>query len=287
MAARTQYQHWSTVLLCSHSQSMPTFAILGATGTTGQAILTLLEKDPTAKIHCFVRNARKLYGQTPHLDLRTNKRVNVFEAPLTDIAALATCIAPCDAVFMCVATNENSPGCSIALDAAHSVVAALSHIRCVQKSEAPLPRIVVLSSGTINDHLCRETPAIAWWLVWIGLKYIYEDLIKAEAYYRLHKSWITVVFVQPGGLVEDVQAGHAVSTEKESTGFLSFLDLAAGMIECGMKDRSATEWDWLGVSVLPTGNTRFNFMAPVAILKGCVWTALPSLYWAFHWAKLV
>lgn len=268
---------------------MPTHAILGATGATGGAILTLLERDPTTTIHCFVRNANKLHGQFPRLDLRNNKRIKIFEASLNNIPILAECIAPCDAVFQCVATNENSPGCSIALDAAHSIVAALSHTRIVLKKpeSEPLPRIIVLSSGTINDHLCRETPPAARKIVWAGLYYIYEDLMKAEAFFRMHASWMTAVFVQPGGLVEDDQRGHQVTTEKESQNFLSFMDLAAGMIECGNKPRDDESWDWRGLSVLPTGETRFNPMAPLAILRGMVWTACPPLYWAFHKAGLV
>jgi oxidoreductase AflX len=263
---------------------MPTFAILGATGNTGQAILTLLLKDSSAKVHCFVRSAKKLQGQSP--ELRDNKRVKIFESSLNDIPALAECIAPCDAVFSCIATEENAPGCSIALDTAHAVVAAMSHIRCVHKSSAPLPRIIVLSSGTINDRLCREQPVLARYFVWTGFSYIYADLQRAETYYKLHRSWMTVIFVQPGGLVHDKQSGHAVTTEKEQT-FLSYLDLAAGMIECGSKDRADTEWDWVGVSVIPTGKTRINFKAPLAILRGCVWTVLPPLYSIFHSVGLV
>ena len=264
---------------------MPTFAILGATGNTGQAILTLLLRDESVKVHCFVRSSRKLHGQMP--ELRDHKRVKIFESSLNDTPILAECIAPCDAVFSCIATEENSPGCSIALDTAHAVVAALCHVRCVKKNYAPLPRIIVLSSGTINDHLCRDTPTFARYFVWTGFSNIYADLLRAEAYYRLHRAWMTAVFVQPGGLVHDSQAGHAVSTEKEASTFLSFLDLAAGMIECGSKDKDDTEWDWVGLSVLPTGKTRFNPKAPFAVLRGCLWTIFPPLYWILHSARLV
>lgn len=264
---------------------MPTFAILGATGNTGQCILSLLLKDPSARIHCFVRNARKLHKLAP--EILDNKRVRIFEAPLTDIARLAECISTCDAVFSCVATEENAPGTTIALDTAHSVVAALTHIRCVHQSTQPLPRVIVLSSGTISDHLTRETPTAARLFVWCGFSHLYADLIRAEAYYRMHSSWMTAIFVLPGGLVHAEQSGHKVDTEKESGAFLSYLDLAAGMIECASKDRTDTAWDWVSLSVVPTGKTKFNVAAPFAILRGCVWTILPPLYWALHWAGAV
>jgi len=268
------------VVVKSKVSKMPTFAILGATGNTGQAILTLLLKDPSANIRCYVRSAKKLNGQTP--GLRDNKRVQVFESSITDVATLADCIAPCDAVFSCIATEENAPGTSIALDTAHAIVAALSHVRAVHKSDLTLPRIIVLSSGTINDHLTREQPKIARNFVWMGFSNIYADLVRAENFYRLQESWMgPATFVQPGALVHDKQAGHTVTMEKEQS-FLSFLDLAAGMIECGSKGRDDTEWDWQGVSVIPTGKTRINFQAPLAILRGCLWTAFPPLYWLLH-----
>lgn len=265
---------------------MPTFAILGATGNTGQCILHLLLKDPNTRIHCFVRSAKKLHRLTG-AELQDNKRVSIFEASLNDIAALAECIAPCDAVFSCIATEENAPGTSIALDTAHSVVAALTHIRCVHQSPAPLPRIVVLSSGTISDHLTRDTPTFARYFVWCGFSHLYADLIRAENYYRMHRAWMTAIFVLPGGLVHAEQTGHAVDTEKESAAFLSYVDLAAGMIECASKDRQDTEWDWVSLSVVPTGKTKFNVRAPFAILRGCVWTILPPLYWTLHWVGAV
>ena len=262
-----------------------TFGILGATGNTGQAILQLLTKDPSINVHCFVRNARKLQRLSPQL--LDNKRVRIFEAPIHDTAALAECIAPCHAVFSCIATEENAPGTSIALDTAHAVVAALTHIRCVDQSTAPLPRIIVLSSGTISDHLTRDTPSFARNFVWCGFSYLYADLIRAEAYYRMHKAWMTAIFVLPGGLVHNEQTGHAVDTEKESGDFLSYLDLAAGMIECASKGKEDAEWDWVSLSVVPTGKTKFNVRAPFAILRGCVWTICPPLYSVLHWVGAV
>nr|POE62883.1 monoogygenase tpcg [Quercus suber] len=254
---------------------MPAFAILGATGNVGRSILSLLVKDPSVKIRCLVRSKNKLYQQTP--ELQDNKSVRVFESSIDDIETLAECIATCDAVFSCIATQGNKPGTSIALDTAHAVVAALCHIRCAKKSTAALPRIIMLSSATINDHLCRGFSPVMRWFLWTGLRHIYSDLQRAEAYYRMHASWMTATIMQPGGLVDDKQVGHELSTERQQS-FLSFLDLAAGIIECGSKGIEDKELDWKCVSVIPTGKTKFNYMAPLNVLNGWVWNLFPFLY---------
>jgi oxidoreductase AflX len=163
----------------------------------------------------------------------------------------------------------------------------MMHIRCVFQNNDPLPRIIVLSSGTISDHLTRETPKVARNIVWCGFSNVYKDLIKAESYYRMQKSWMTAIFVLPGALSYDVQSGHAIDTEKEAAGFLSYLDLAAGMIECGSKSRDDKEYDWVSLSVVPTGKTKIYWKAPFNVLRGCVWTIFPPLYWAFHYAGVV
>jgi hypothetical protein len=255
---------------------MPTYAILGATGQTGQSILSILLDSHRAEqvtIHAYVRSKTKLLQQTPSLETYPN--VKIFEGGLNDIRRLAACIAPpVTAVFSCVATNENTPGCSIALDTAHSIITALNLLRTTDPT-VELPRILVLSAAPINDKLCRETPRLARWLLLTCLDNIYSDLARAEKYYRLHSDWMIATFVQPAGLVHDKQVGHAISTEREQS-FLSFLDLAAGMIEIAEK---GGEWDWEGVAVIPTGKTRVNFVAPFTLARAAVWTFLPWLYW--------
>lgn len=260
---------------------MPMYAILGATGNTGQAILSTLLQSPETTIHVLVRSRKKLLGQNPSIAAKQN--VKIHEGDISDIPKVASCIAyPCSAVFSCVATNENVPGCSIGLDTAHAVVAALFRLR-LSDPTVNLPRIIVMSSAVINDKLSRETPRVVRKLLYTSFSHVYADLEKAEKYYRLHRTWLTVTFIQPGGLVHDAPCGHTLSTEREHT-FLSYADLAAGFIEAANFN---DKYDWKCVSVLPTGKTRINWTSPISMMRGLLWAMMPWLYWVLHWVKLV
>ena len=113
--------------------------------------------------------------------------------------------------------------------------------------------------------------------------YVYADLLRAEAYYKLHRSWCTAIFVQPGGLTHDEQRGHEISLDREKT-FLSFLDLGAGMVEIAENADADEMYDWKCVSVLPSSSeVKMSIDPPITLLKGFVWHFLPSTYWAGKW----
>jgi hypothetical protein len=89
--------------------------------------------------------------------------------------------------------------------------------------------------------------------------------------------------VQPGALVEDVQKGQALSLDRCST-FVSYLDLAAGMIEIA----ESGEHNWKGVCVMATSEkVRFEPKAPLQVARGLVWHFAPWLYWTLHYFQLV
>lgn len=77
--------------------------------------------------------------------------------------------------------------------------------------------------------------------------------------------------------MHDEQRGHEVSTERSRT-LLSFLDLAAGMVE--VADAEGDHWDMKDVSVLPTArDVRIEWRVPICSLKGLLYHFLPALYW--------
>ena len=117
--------------------------------------------------------------------------------------------------------------------------------------------------------------------------HVYEDLRKGEAYYRLHSEWTKVVFVQPGGLVHDTPKGYEISQEKQHTP-LSYLDLAAGMVEIGEKIGEDGTYAWDGVSVVPAKQgTSFSVMIPLNLAKGLAFWYIPFLYGICRWIGFV
>lgn len=261
---------------------MPTYAILGATGSTGQSLLNLLVQSPDNKIHAYCRSKAKLEKLSPKLAASQN--VDVYPGALDDIPLIADCIANTKAVFMALGKNTSYPGMRIAQDGVQSIVAALCHIR-TQNPDAKMPKILMLSSASTNPRLLSDMPAFARKLVHNAFSYNYEDLDLAEAYLRLHKSWLTATIIQPGGLANDVQKGHTLSMEK-TDGFISYLDLAAGMIE--VADTEGDQYAWQGVAPVPASkDVKFPWEAPVNVVRGLLAHYLPPVYWAFHSIGLV
>ncbi|KAI4148449.1 MAG: hypothetical protein L6R39_002797 [Caloplaca ligustica] len=251
---------------------MPTYAVLGATGATGSNILKLLVKNPQNTVNVYVRSKPKLLSQQP--DLASNKQVNIFAGNLSDTSLIAACLKNTDAVFSTVASNDNMPDTHIAQDTAHSIVVALMDIRMTEP-KAKIPTIVWLSSASVNPHFYEQEPALLHWLLANSFSYVYTDLAHAEEYLKLHQKWLKVVFIQPGGLVEDKQHGHALSLEKQQT-FLSYADLAAGMIEVAEKGG----YDWQGVAVVPTTkDTAIEWAVPGRMIKGLTFHFAPWMYW--------
>lgn len=251
---------------------MPTYAVLGATGSTGQALLDNLSKSPKYTVNAYVRSKAKLERLRPGIS--HSDKVQIFEGNLHDIPLITRCISNVSAIFAVVATNANIPNITIAQDTAQVIVAALCNLR-TQNPDAKLPRIIFLSSATVNPTFSRETPAPFHWLLETACSHVYEDLRRAEQYMRLHKSWLNATFVHPGGLVHDAQKGHAVSLERQQT-FLSYLDLATGMIEVADAEG---KYDWIGVSVVPTAkDVKIEWRIPFLLTAGLTFHYLPWTY---------
>ena len=249
---------------------MPTYTILGATGKTGGSILALLLQSPENRINLYVRSKRKLLTQRP--ELQQEKSTRIFEGAISDISLMQSCLAPdVDAVFITLGSNENVPGIRVNQDAAQATVAALCHIRFAD-SKAKIPKIILLSSCSLNEHLSVQDPAIWHWALLTAFSHVYGDLKLAQQYLELHKSWLDVTYMQPSALVDDVQKGHTLSVDRHAEAFVSYMDVAAGMIEIA----KTGGYTWTGVSVLPKANdVKFEWMAPLQIVRGLLWHFMP------------
>lgn len=261
---------------------MPTYAILGSTGSTGQSLLNLLLKSPKNTVHAYARSRAKLERLSPQLAAHEN--VRIFEGELDNISLIADCLRGTTVVFVVIGNNISYPGMRVVEDGAHSVVAALSHIRN-QDPEALLPKILFLTSASVNPRLNRRMPPAIFKFIHTALFHAYNDLHHAEAFLRLQQGWLDVTFIQPPGLTNDVQKGHALSTEN-SGGFISYLDLAAGMIE--VAETEGEVYNWKGVTVVPTGkDVKFPWEAPLNLSRGLFSYYMPSVYWACQKMGLV
>ncbi|KAJ4329617.1 hypothetical protein N0V95_010177, partial [Ascochyta clinopodiicola] len=166
---------------------MSAYAILGATGQTGGSILRLLGESPNNKINVLVRSRSKLEKSYPPLS--SNPNIQVFEGNISAIPTLAQCLRGTKAAFLTVAVTENIPGCSIALDTARAVVAALQTLKAEDPAFKP-PRLVVLSSASLDDKFWTTAPGFVHTVMYAANAHIYDDLARAEAYLREHEDWL-------------------------------------------------------------------------------------------------
>jgi putative NADH-flavin reductase len=249
------------------------YTILGTTGNVGRSLLAVLSESPDNTVHAFVRSKIKLERLCPKIS--SNSNIKIFEGDLDNIEVLSQCLKGTRAAFLAVAVTDNVPGCSIAQDTARNVIAAL---RLLQKQHptARLPHLVVLSSASTEGKLWRDQPQFLHGMMWRAFSNVYTDLTLAENYLRQQGDWVSSTFVKPGGLVHDAQKGHELSTERQQT-FLSFLDLAGGMVE--IADAGEGVWEGKSVSVVPTAkDVKIEWMALWYVLKGLLCHFLPSTY---------
>lgn len=280
----------------------PTYAILGATGQTGGSVLQVLASErPDVNINCLVRSKQKLERMYPdivagskHQDSSSSSGVvKVFEGQISDVPLLTDCIRGTSAVFLCVASPDNKPHLRIARDQAESVVAALEALRAEQQqpkhgeksgataaTKTPPPLLVMLSSAETDEaRFCADIPWPARRLLFAANWWVYTDLIAAERYLRERSGWVDAVFVKPGGISTDARRGHVLSTEGSQT-FVSFLDVAGGMVQCA--EEGAPRWAGGSVSVLSRGKARVEWSSGPLLLRNMLCTWVPWLYpWLF------
>lgn len=265
------------------------YAVLGATGNCGTALIrNLLDRRPSPNIHAYCRNKAKLLGQFPELSETSPASVQIFEGSIHDIALLVSCIRHCSAVFLVVSANNNVPGLRASQDTARSVIRALQLLqsdadernhdreRLPPTPKPAIPKLVLLSSASLDDHLSRHAPALLHWVLLRSASYVYDDLREAERLLRAQQDWISTIFIKPGALSIDRQRGHTLSLTEENSP-LSYLDLAAGMIEAA--DDPDGRYDGRNVSVLNTGGrAKFPMGTIWSLLIGLLVHYFPALY---------
>jgi putative NADH-flavin reductase len=252
-----------------------TYAILGSTGNTGTALLQNLERNPNARVNAYCRNRIKLLNRLP--DLKDGGRVNIFEGSIDDQDLMMSCLRGCRAVFLCVSTNDNKPGCCMAQNTAKAVIDALRAIRA-EDSTTKLPKLVLLSSGTVDVQFRRNMPSLLLWVLLRSASNVYNDIWEAEKLLRDQEAWLTSVYIKPAMLSVDVQRGHKLDMKDQDENPISYLDLAAGMIEAA--DDEGGLYDGMDVSVVNTAGHHATFPSgtPMCILVGLLCHYFPWLF---------
>ncbi len=234
---------------------MPVYALLGATGATGTAILRCLLSESPAdlRLNIFVRSKGKLLKAFPQLQSTSAFPLNIIEGPITDQAALQQCLEDSDVIFMCIATNISAPGTSVSYDTASAIIDSLSALRQNQYTTYKAPTILQLRSASLNTNLSVTGSGF----VHFCLYYVYADLEHACTLYETTAKdlpgLLDYVYVDPPAIHDadgTERTGYRLltpetqRTEPYSTS-LSYADLGAAF--CEVAERRE---EFLGQSVV-------------------------------------
>lgn len=254
---------------------MTTYAVLGATGNCGSSLIQVLLPSPDITIHAYCRNEAKLAKMFPD-EIRAG-RIKVFAGQIDDVDLFARCMRGCRAVFVAVTMNDNIPGVHVAQDTARTLIAALKNVRAEDKLAAVrMPKIVVLSSASLEPWMCGNLPKMMHWIVLHANSNVYEDLRVQERLLRAEQEWLSSIFIKPGGLVNDRQRGHKLDLNQQET-FVSYLDLAAGMVEAAEDPEG--RYDMKDVTVNNIGGSaRFPKRLPLLAVCGILRHYFPWLH---------
>lgn len=202
--------------------------------------------------------------------------MKIYEGAITDVNVMLECVRDCRTIFFVASSNGNMPGFRVGQDSAIAVIEALKKIRSESAVPPPMPKLVVLSSATIDPHLSRTMP---WWFHPIMIRagyYVYEDLRIMERFLREQEDWVSTIFVKPGGLSVDNARGYRLDFDEHDS-FIAYPDLAAAMLEAA--EDPTERYSMKNVSVCNTnGSAAFPKNTPATILYGLISYYLPWSY---------
>ncbi|KAI7200206.1 hypothetical protein KC343_g4952 [Hortaea werneckii] len=218
---------------------MPTYALLGATGATGSAVLRCLLETPPKdlSLNILVRNKAKLLTQFHDLESTKAFKLNIFEGTPDDGTPLKQCLKGAEVVHMCIATNESKPGLSLAQDTTKAIISALEQLRKEAGAAYTKPTILMLRSAGINEKFQsgREWGKLVGHFV---LHYVYTDLQLAcdllSSKVQEAPGLFDYIIVDPPSLHNAdgiARTGHKLVVDEMPPPCLMYADLGAAFCE--------------------------------------------------------
>lgn len=244
---------------------MPTYALLGATGSTGSAILRCLLAEPPKdlSLKILIRSQEKLSQMFG--DLKSAPfPIKIIEGQANDPDAVRQCIEDANIIFNCIGTNNVAPGQSIVQDSGKSIIEALKNWRKKHSAAYQTPVVLLLRTTGLNDVLSSNK---SWVSVNIGrwaLHDSYSDLQKA------HDLFADAATETPG-LLQNItvdpptihdpdgkeRTGYKLSVDEPPTASLNYADLGAAFCEIAKRK---DEFVGQAVGVSATGKVNENWL---------------------------
>ncbi|EME38265.1 hypothetical protein DOTSEDRAFT_75733 [Dothistroma septosporum NZE10] len=219
---------------------MPIYALLGATGGTGSAILHCLLSQPPADLtlNILVRSKDKLLAAFPKIEATTAIRVKIVQGISTDLVAVKQCLEGASVIFNVVATNESKAGLSLIHDTAGTVIDTLASLQTTNKEHYTKPTVIQLRSGSLNTELNSGTPWVVTWFLAFCLHYVYSDIVRASQLYertvRNQPDLLDYIYIDPPalhGAGRTKRTGYELISKGTVVNGVSYADLGAAFCE--------------------------------------------------------
>ena len=241
---------------------MPSYALLGATGATGSAVLRCLLDEPPKelKLDILVRSKAKLQKLFPKLEETATVDVSIYEGNITDTDALEKCLKGMDVIFLCIGRNDSKPGMALMQDTSAVVIDTLKNIQKTSGDAYQTPTVLFLRAGPINPVFKKQMPAPSRFILWFCLYHAYIDLQKGsdlmESASKESPDLLQVIFVDPGALHDaegTKRTGHQLILTETLVPLVSYADLGGAF--CELAERRA-DFNGKGVGVNATGRVK-------------------------------
>lgn len=201
---------------------MPTHALLGATGSTGAAVLRAIlssrqqksresqekaTKEPLA-LNIFVRNEAKLHSLFPDLPVfsttttttttspissslpsthTANLQIHLFIGPISDPLLLKSCLRNAEVTYNCIGTNSLRKNENLEVSTAHKIITALKTLQQEQQQQLQEKRTVptLLWNRTIglNPQIRNPVPEFIEGILEWAVGWALEDMRSAQEIY--------------------------------------------------------------------------------------------------------
>ena len=256
---------------------MPTYALLGATGSTGSAILRHLFSHPDEDItlNVFVRSRARLEEAFPNIDMTTTFQINFFQGTPNDTAVLQQCLKDVDVVMACIGSNVSTPGISLITDTANAIISALKFHQQAQGSAYDPPTIIQLRSLSLNPVLKARQPYLAQIMAPFCFHYVYADLEQACNLFANSPELLSYIFIDPPSIHDaggKTPTGYRLVLDEDQAPAISYSDLGAAFCEVAER-REEFRGKSIGVTatgaVNETWGVLMGYMASGA--KGRIW----------------
>jgi len=257
---------------------MVVYALLGATGSTGSAILRgLISQPPTdLTLNILIRSKSKLLNAFPDLLGKTPfASVNIFEGTPDNATLLQECLKNADVIMACIASNYSSPDMTLCQDTAAAVISALEESKKTQGGAYKRPTILQLRSTSLNPALCAHAPWMAKTMAAYCFHYVYEDLRVACKLFESESDLLGYIYVDPPAIHDPdgvTPTGYKFVIDEPQSNALSYADLGAAFVELAER-----RGDFVGKAVGVSATGKVNLA--VGKLLPFIATGLKSRLW--------